>query len=241
MASCAGKGLEKMCLWKNKRICSLLSCFVLNNYKPEIVPHPTYMFLQAFTGSIPSNSKFCWSWTVTEVETRLESLFLTMGKPDDNAGSLRWGDGVHMDITPAECIPQHWRIPLNYEKGRIHSSCLTVQINWAVTMTSTYFQPFQPFYMLHQDMMLPPSPHRLYFPPPVLFTNVARNFSENRSSLINGSFHPSCNLKRSLTVAFCAQSLNKEIGLVLKIFFAGRFMHVKILQFNDYLWSELSV
>lgn len=52
----------KMCLWENKWICPLLCCFVLNyNHKPETVPHPKSMLLQAFTVSIPSNSKSHWS------------------------------------------------------------------------------------------------------------------------------------------------------------------------------------
>lgn len=68
--------LRKMCLWENKWICPLLCCYVLSdNHKPETVPHPKSMLLQAFTGSIPSNSKSHWSWIVREVETKVKKAF----------------------------------------------------------------------------------------------------------------------------------------------------------------------
>lgn len=110
-------------------------------------------------------------------------------------------------------IPQHWRTAMNFEEDKVCSSCLTVQRNWAVLVTPTYFQPFQHFCIHQQGTMLLLSLCRLYFlllSPSSLICLCDRDFSEDRSPLINGSFYHGSNMRSGLTAAFCAQSLNKE-------------------------------
>lgn len=113
MAFWAGENLEEIGLWEDKWICPLPCCFVLNDYhKTQIASHPKSMLLQAFTGSIPSNAKSCWSCERNGAGWgRAERVFwvwefkffsLSAGNPDGNSGSSGCRVRAHVDITPPE-------------------------------------------------------------------------------------------------------------------------------------------
>lgn len=145
-----------------------------------------------------------------KLKQKSESLFLSTGEPDNNSVSLGWGDRAHMDITPAE-YPSTVELPWTLRKtGYVLHAWQSREIELCL-WHQLIFSPSSNSGMLQQGTMLLRSPHRLYFPlPSSPICLRSRDFSEGRSPLLNVSFYSAWNLRRGLTAAFHAQSLNKE-------------------------------
>lgn len=178
MTFCAGKGWGKcVCGRINGSVHYSAASFsmITTNQKLCLIPNPCYCRLSLYLFlQIPNLTGVSErSWNRSQ-----KGFLLSTGEPDNNSGSLGWGDGPHIDITPTE-YPSTGELPWTLRKtgcvlhawpSREIEKCLWHQLIFSPSSTSACASRARCFHCHHIDYTFPFPLH------PVLFAYVAETF-----------------------------------------------------------------